>query len=247
MARRRIPRWAFAFAAVVYFFLHAPILVLVVFSFNDSKYSVEWRGFTWRWYERLLDRGDILDALEVSLIVGGTSTVIATVLGTLLAMGLARRHFRGRAVTEGLLYMPVVTPEIVVGISLLVMFAATGTQLGVATIVIAHVAFNISFVAILVRARLEGMDQNLEEAALILGADEWATFWRITVPQLWPGIMAGALLAFTMSLDDYVITSMVAGPGSSTLPNHHLLDGAPHDRAQRQRIEHDYLDSSHLF
>ncbi len=218
MSSRRIPSWAMAFAALVYFFLHAPILVLVVFSFNDSKYSVEWQGFTWRWYQRLLERVDILDALQVSLIVGGISTLIATVLGTLLALGLARRRFRGRAAIEGMLYIPVVTPEIVFGISLLVMFAASGIDLGIDTIVIAHVAFNVSFVAILVRARLEGMDQSLEEAALILGADEWTAFWRVTVPQLWPGILAGALLAFTMSFDDYVITSMVAGPGSSTLP-----------------------------
>lgn len=215
---RRLPRWVIVFSGLVYFFLHVPILVLVVFSFNDSKYSVEWRGFTWRWYERLLDRVDILDALKASLIVGGISTVIATVLGTLLALGLARHRFRGRAVAESLIYIPVVTPEIVFGIALLVMFAAAGVHLGLTTIIIAHVAFNVSFVAILVRARLEGMDEHLEEAALILGADEWTTFWRVTVPQLWPGIMSGALLAFTISFDDYVITSMVAGPGSSTLP-----------------------------
>lgn len=218
MSRRRIPSWAIGFAALVYFLLHAPLLVLVVFSFNDSKYSVEWQGFTWRWYQRLLDRVDILDALQVSLIVGGVSTIIATVLGTLLALGLARRRFRGRDAIEGMLYIPVVTPEIVFGISLLVMFVASGIELGTDTIIIAHVAFNVAFVAILVRARLEGMDQSLEEAALILGADEWTAFWRVTVPQLWPGILAGALLAFTLSFDDYVITSMVAGPGSSTLP-----------------------------
>ena len=218
MARRRIPRWAIAFTAIVYFFLHVPILVLVVFSFNDSKYSVEWQGFTWKWYERLFERVDILQALEVSIIVGGVSTLIATVLGTLMALGLARHRFSGRAAAEGLLYIPVVTPEIVVGISLRVMFSATGVGLGVVTIIIAHVAFNVSFVAILVRVRLEGMDRHLEEAAMSLGADEWTTFWRVTVPLLWPSIVAGALLAFTMSFDDYVITSMVAGPGSSTLP-----------------------------
>ena len=215
---KRIPRWIIGFSALVYFFLHVPIAVLAVFSFNDSKYSVEWKGFTWRWYERLLDRADILDALQASLIVGGASTLIATVLGTLLALGLARGGFRGAGAIESSIYLPVVTPEIVFGISLLVMFSATSIELGLATIIIAHVAFNISFVAILVRARLEGMDRSLEEAALILGADEWTTFWRITVPQLWPAIVSGALLAFTMSFDDYVITSMVAGPGSTTLP-----------------------------
>lgn len=214
----RIPRWVIGFSALVYLFLHLPIAVLAVFSFNDSKYSVEWKGFTWRWYERLLDRVDILEALEVSLIVGGASTLIATVLGTLLALGLTRGRFRGVRAAESLIYLPLVTPEIVFGISLLVLFSASGVGLGLITIIIAHVAFNISFVAILVRARLEGMDRSLEEAALILGADEWTAFWRITVPQLWPAILSGALLAFTMSFDDYVITSMVAGPGSTTLP-----------------------------
>jgi spermidine/putrescine transport system permease protein len=216
--RRRMPRWLIAMAALVYVFLHVPLLVLVVFSFNDSKYSVEWKGFTWRWYERLLERADIIDALEVSLLVGGVATVVATVLGTLMALGLARHRFRGRTATESMLYIPVVTPEIVFGISLLILFVAAGIDLGRATIIIAHISFNISFVAIVVRARLEGMDENLEEAALILGADEWTTFWRVTVPQLWPGILSGALLAFTMSFDDFVITSLVSGPGSSTLP-----------------------------
>lgn len=215
---RRVPRWMLAFALLAYVFLHAPILVLVLFSFNDSKYSVEWQGFTWKWYARLFERADILDALEISLVVGGVSTALATVLGTLLALGLARHRFPGRTASESLLYVPVVTPEIVAGISLLIMFAATGMDLGVTTIVIAHVAFNISFVAILVRARLEGMDAHVEEAALVLGADEWTTFWRVTVPHLWPAILSGSLLAFTMSFDDYVITSLVAGPGSSTLP-----------------------------
>jgi spermidine/putrescine transport system permease protein len=114
--------------------------------------------------------------------------------------------------------VPVVTPEIVVGISLLLLFGLLGVQLGLSTILIAHIAFNISFVVIVVRARLEGMDRSLEEASMMLGADEWTTFWRVTVPQLWPGILSGALLAFTMSFDDYVITSLVSGPGNSTLP-----------------------------
>lgn len=214
----RTPAWVLAVTAAVYVFLHAPMLVLVAFSFNDSKFSTEWKGFTLHWYERLLERDDILAALKGSLFVGSISTVLATVLGTLLAMGLARHRFRGRTVLEGLVYVPVVTPEIVCGISLLLLFVAMGIQLGYATIILAHVAFNISFVTVVVRARLEGMDRSLEEAALILGADEWTTFWRVTVPQLWPGILSGALLAFTMSFDDFVITSLVSGPGSSTLP-----------------------------
>jgi spermidine/putrescine transport system permease protein len=213
-----IPRWLIGLTAVVYFFLHLPVLVLVVFSFNDSKFSVDWRGFTLQWYRRLLERPDILRGLKASLIVGAAATVISAVLGTLLALALGRQRFRGRRAFEGFLYVPIVTPEIVTGISLLLLFALLNFPLGLTTITIAHVAFCISFVVIVVLARLQGMDENLEEAAMILGADEITTFWKITVPQLWPGILSGALLAFTMSFDDFVITSFVSGPGSSTLP-----------------------------
>jgi spermidine/putrescine transport system permease protein len=215
---RKAPLGVIFVTVLVYLFLHLPLLVLVIFSFNDSKYGVEWKGFTWNWYSRLFERRDITDALWNSLVVGLGSTVISTILGTLIALGLARYKFRGRTFIESLLYVPVVTPEIVVGISLLILFIASGVKLGISTILIAHVAFNISFVVIVVRARLEGMDRSLEEASLILGADEWTTFWRITVPQLWPGIISGALLAFIMSFDDFVITSLVSGPGSATLP-----------------------------
>jgi spermidine/putrescine transport system permease protein len=214
----RMPAWLVAVAAAVYLFLHLPILVLMVFSFNASKFSVDWRGFTLQWYHRLLERPDILRGLRVSLIVGGAATVISALLGTMVALALARHRFHGRRAFEGFLYVPIVTPEIVVGISLLILFALLKFPLGVTTITIAHVAFCISFVVIVVLARLEGMDENLEEAAMILGADEITTFWKVTVPQLWPGILAGALLAFTMSFDDFVITSFVSGSGSSTLP-----------------------------
>lgn len=216
--RRGLPRWLVGLVAAVYAFLHLPILVLVAFSFNASKFSVEWTGFSLEWYRRLLERDDLLRGLRASLVVGVLATVIATLLGTLLALGLARHRFRGRRVLEALLYVPIVTPEIVAGISLLILYVLVGLPLGLVTITIAHVAFCISFVVVVVLARLEGMDESLEEAALILGADEITTFRRVTVPQLWPGIVSAALLAFTLSFDDFVITSLVAGPGSSTLP-----------------------------
>ncbi len=205
-------------AGAVYLFLHLPILVLVVFSFNQSKYSVRWTGFTLGWYRALLERSDLLRGLRVSLIVGVISTLVATTLGTLLALGLTRRNRKPSRVAEGLLYLPIVTPEIIAGISLLLLFAQAGISLGIGTITIAHVAFNIGFVAIVVRARLTGMDRSLEEAASVLGADELTAFRTVTIPQLAPGIVAGALLAFTMSFDDYIITSLVSGAGSSTLP-----------------------------
>ena len=214
----RTPRSILAVTVLVYVFLHLPLLVLMAFSFNDSKFSVDWQGFTLAWYQRLLERSDIMRGLKASLIVGVASTVISALLGTLLALALARHRFRGRTALEGFLYVPIVTPEIVVGISLLILFALFEIPLGLTTITIAHVAFSVSFVVIVVLARLEGMDGTLEEAAMILGADEVTTFWKVTVPQLWPGILSGALLAFTMSFDDFLITSFVSGSGSSTLP-----------------------------
>ena len=188
------------------------------YSFNSSRFAASWSGFTLHWYDRLLERRDILRALRLSLTVATLSTLVATLLGTLLALGLSRRPFRGRRLIEGGLYLPIVTPEIVAGISLLILFVALRVPLGVGTVVVAHVAFTTPFVAVVVLARLRGMDRSLEEAALALGADEVTAFRRITLPLLAPGILAGALLAFTLSLDDFVITFFVAGPGSTTLP-----------------------------
>lgn len=215
---RRPPWWLAGFAGVALFLLHLPVLVLMAFSFNRSRFSMEWSGFTLEWYARLLERGDILEALRASLFVALASTALATAFGTLIALALARHAFRGRRLYQGLLYLPIVTPEIVVGISLLVLFAAGGARLGLGTITIAHVAFNISFVAVVVLARLHGMGRDLEEAAMDLGADPLTTFFRVTLPQILPGVIAGALLAFTMSFDDFVITFFVAGVGSTTLP-----------------------------
>jgi len=168
-----MPRWLGAYVAGVLLFLHLPLLILMAFSFNASRFSVEWTGFTLEWFRSLAERPDILSGLRNSLVVGVTSTLIATVLGTMLAFALSRHRFRGRRAMESLLYVPLVTPEIVVGISLLVLFAAIGVRLGITSIVVAHVAFSISFVTVVVRARLAGMDQHLEEAAMTLGAGPW--------------------------------------------------------------------------
>lgn len=214
----RIPRWLAGLSFLVYLFLHLPIVVLIIFSFNNSKYGVSWVGFTWDWYRRLLERQDILNGLRASLIVGLIATAVSAIFGTLIALAVARHRFKGRTAIEAFLYVPLVTPEIVVGISLIILFVLLGIPLGLTTITIAHIAFCISFVVVVVLARLQGMDQHLEEAAMTLGADEITTFWKITVPLLWPGIISGALLAFTMSFDDFVITSFVSGAGSSTLP-----------------------------
>ena len=216
--RRPLPRWLGAITAVVLLFLHLPILILIAFSFNASRFAAGWAGFTLDWYRAIGARGDILRGLVLSLEVGLTSALISMVLGTAIALAIGRHRFSGRRVVESLLYIPLVMPEIVIGISLLTLFAALRVTLGVPTIVIAHVAFSISFVAVIVGARIGAVDHSLEEAALTLGADEFTTFRRVTIPQLLPGIVAGGLLAFILSFDDYVITSFVAGSGSSTLP-----------------------------
>jgi spermidine/putrescine transport system permease protein len=206
------------FTALIYAFLYAPILVLVIFSFNSSRSTQVWTGFSMEWYGELLQEQSVLDAFRTSMIVGVTATAISTVIGTLTALALARYRFRGKTFTDSVIYANTVMPEIVVGVSLLVFFVAAGLQLGITTIIIAHVAFCISFVTIVVRARLAGMDRSVEEAAQDLGANPVQTFLRVTLPLILPGVMAGALLAFSLSFDDFVITFFVAGVGSSTLP-----------------------------
>ncbi len=214
----RIPPGLAAVVTTVYLLLHLPVAILIAFSFNASRFSSAWTGFTLDWYRRLLEREDLLQAAGRSLFVGATAALIATVIGTLLALALARHRIRGRRGIEALLYAPVVTPEVVAGVSLLMLFAFLGIPLGLGTIVLAHATFSLPFVVIVVLARLSGMDRSLEEAAMILGANDLSTFRRVTLPQLAPGVLAAALLAFTLSFDDFVITSFVAGPGSSTLP-----------------------------
>jgi spermidine/putrescine transport system permease protein len=206
------------FATLIYAFLYAPILMLVFFSFNSTRSTQVWTGFSTQWYGELLRDQTVLDAFRTSMIVGVTATTIATVIGTFTALALTRYRFRGKTVADSTIYAATVMPEIVVGVSLLVFFVAAGFALGITTIIIAHVAFTISFVTIVVRARLSGMDQSIEEAAQDLGANPVETFLRVTLPLILPGVMAGALLAFTLSFDDFVITFFVAGVGSSTLP-----------------------------
>ena len=206
------------FAALIYVFLYAPILVLVFFSFNSTRNTQVWTGFSTQWYGELIRDGSVLDAFKLSLTVGLTATAIATVIGTLTALALSRHDFRGKSFADSAIYAATVMPEIVVGVSLLVFFVAATIPLGIVTIIIAHVAFCISFVTIVVRARLSGMDRSVEEATQDLGASPVQTFLRVTLPLILPGVMAGALLAFTLSFDDFVITFFVSGVGSSTLP-----------------------------
>jgi spermidine/putrescine transport system permease protein len=214
-------------AWLVFFFFYAPIVVLIIFSFNSGRYVSEWDGFSLRWYATLFQNEAIAAALKNSLIVGFSSTVIATLLGTLVALGMERYNFRGKLSMDSTLYLPIIIPDISMAVMLLLFFVQAfnllsriGIQmsLGLGTIILAHVAFNISFVAVVVRARLADFDRSLEEAARDLYANEWETFRHITLPLIFPGILGGALLAFTLSLDDFVITFFTSGTGSTTLP-----------------------------
>ena len=209
-----------AHSALVYLFLYLPVAVLVVFSFNAGRQTAVWEGFTLDWYRRLAEDGRLLGAVRNSLLVAGTTTLIATVLGTLAALALARQAFRGRRSTEITLFLPIILPEVILGAALLTFFGAVGLRLSIWTVVIAHVVFCVSYVAFVVRARLAGLDPSLLEAARDLGAGPFETFRRVTLPLILPGVAAGALLVFTLSIDDYVVTSFVAGVGATTLPLH---------------------------
>jgi spermidine/putrescine transport system permease protein len=201
----------FTGVAVVYLFL--PIAVMIAFSFNDpaGRQNITWQGFTLRNYVDLWGRPDITGPMVNSLTVAVVATLISTVLGTLIGMALTRYDFRGRTGLNLLIFIPMATPEIIMGASLLSLFVSIGMQRDLTTIVIAHVMFNISYVVVTVRARIAGFNRSLEEAAMDLGANEWTTFRKVTFPLIFPGILAAALLAFALSIDDYVITSFVAG------------------------------------
>lgn len=235
----RMGKAGFGFTAITgYFFLWVPILLLVLFSFNAGSNVNTWQGFSTAWYANIFNGAIgteerfstdlMLDALRNSLIVSLAATAIATTLGTTVALSLARGTFPGKKYVDGLLFLPVVIPEITQGVSLgmffLVIFnvweSITGQRMvsGFGTIIIAHVVFNVSYVAIVVRARLAGMNMRLEEAAADLGASPWRTFWHVTFPLILPGVIAGALLAITISLDDFVVTFFMSGVGTTTLP-----------------------------
>ena len=200
-------------------FLYAPILVLIGYSFNASPLVTVWGGFSTRWYAALLADAPLLASAWVSLEVAILASLIATVLGTLAALVLERqRRFRGRALFTGLVLGPIVMPEVMIGLSLLLTFIGIGLDRGMLTIVIAHATFCTGFVAVVVAARLRGLDLSLEEAAADLGASPLRVLMTITLPLLAPAVVAGGLLAFTLSLDDLVIASFVSGPGSTTLP-----------------------------
>ncbi len=221
-----LARWPLRlWLAGVFLFLYLPLASLMVFSFNDSKRTTVWRGFTTRWYAELFEDSELLIAFGNSLTIALASTLISLVLGTLTALLLWRFRFPAKAALEGALALPIVVPEICLGVAFLVFFTSVlpwptelPWPLNLGAIIIAHVSFSFSFVALVVRARLAGFNRDFEEAARDLGASEWQIFRDILLPHLKPGLVAGALLAFTLSLDDFVITFFTSGPDTVTFP-----------------------------
>jgi len=214
--QRRDPAAAIlpAFTGLVVIYLLLPIIVMIVFGFNDlrGRFNFTWQGFTLEHYANIFSSQPRMnDALLNSITVAVVSTLVATVLGTLIGLALSRYHFRGRGPINLLIFLPIATPEVVLGASLLALFVSAGVARDITTITIAHIMFNISYVVITVRARLAGFNRSVEEAAMDLGADEWTTFWKVTFPLIFPGILAAAMLAFAFSIDDFVITQFTAG------------------------------------
>jgi spermidine/putrescine transport system permease protein len=207
-----------ALSALAYAFLYAPILVLVLFSFNRARLGSVWQGFTLDWYQKALANPLVLQSLRNSLLVALLATALCVAIGTAAALALHRHRFRREAALDALVTLPIVIPEIVMASSLLLLFGALRLKLSFLTVVLAHIAFSISYAVVVVRARLHGFDRSLEEAAMDLGAPPWRTFRHVTLPLIAPGVLAAALLVFALSIDDYVITSFVAGVGSTTLP-----------------------------
>jgi spermidine/putrescine transport system permease protein len=214
MGRRLLGGWAL----LVYLFLYAPIVIVIVFAFNGGRQVLNWDGFSTKWFGEALRDPTITEPFRNSLLVAGGNAVLACVLGTLLALALPRLPRLLQTPLDALVYMTLVTPEIVFGISALIFFVQIGIPLGLKTILVAHVVFNASVVALIVRARFVGMGQDLEEASYDLGAGPISTFRQVTLPRLAPAILAGGLLAFTFSFDDFITSFFVSGAGSTTLP-----------------------------
>jgi spermidine/putrescine transport system permease protein len=217
--------WIKILLAVTFLFLYAPIFVLIAFSFNDSKRNITWQGFTFKYYAVAWNNADLIEAFTNSLIIAFISTIFATVIGAMVGLLLWRFTFPGKTAYEGFMALPIVIPEITMGVALMAFFFKIGWMtadvpwpFNLGPIVVAHIAFCFPFVAVVVRSRLVGFNKQLEEASRDLGANQWQTFWNVLFPFMKPGLIAGALLAFTLSLDDFVITYFTSGPGSVTFP-----------------------------
>ena len=220
---RRLPGWLVESwlrgqALLLYIFLYVPIVVVVIYSFNDSRRVTYWGGFTTKWYYAAWTSPDVTGSLQISLTAALLNAGLAIILGTLAALGMRSAPRWMRIGFEGLVYMTIITPEIVIAIASLLYFVSFNINLGLPTIVVTHAVYNTSIVTLVVATRLAGMDRTLDEASTDLGATPFGTFWQVTLPQLYPAVLAGALLAFTFSFDDFLLSFFVSGVGSTTLP-----------------------------
>lgn len=206
------------YLTLIYLFFYFPIAVLIVYSFNNTTYSLIWHGFTWSWYQQLFQDNDLWIAAGHSLMIGITASLIATLLGMLAAISLYRYRFYGQNLLHGLVFILIITPDIVMGISLLILFSSLNIPLGFLSLLIAHITFCIPFVVVIVYSRITGLDKNIFEAARDLGASEWTTLRRVIIPLLVPALISGCLLSFTLSFDDVIISYFVSGPGFEILP-----------------------------
>ena len=210
--------WMWLTLLACFLFLYFPLVTLVAFSFNSYKRGFIWKGFSLKWYEKALNNQSLHEAFFNSMHVAAVSTVVSTALGAMLGLALYRYRFPWKGTYEGIAHLPIVIPEICMAVAMVTFFWAIGIELSLSTVIVSHIAFTIPFVAVVVRARMAGFDKSLEEASRDLGASEWQTFWYVTFPYMIPGLVAGALMAFVLSLDDFVITFFTAGVGDNTFP-----------------------------
>lgn len=217
-SKKRQSPFAVVYACLVYIFLYLPIAVVIAFSFNTSKMNIVFEGFTFDWYVSMWSNTLLMDAFKNTIIVALTSTLLSTILGTLCAVGLNRFEFKLKGLISASLYIPIVIPELVFAIAMLILFSSLNITMNIVTLIISHVTFSMPFVVITVRSRIAGFDRSIEEAARDLGANEFRTFFRVTLPMIMPGVLSGAMLALTLSLDDVVVSFFTAGVDSQILP-----------------------------
>ena len=218
--RRRGKFWSNLYAVLIYGMFYLPVLVMIQFSFNDAKRNYSWEGFTTQWYGKLFSFGnhDLWESLAYSLIIAVLATAISVVIGVLGGLGLKKFEFRGKRFINLMLYVPIVVPEIVLAVAMLIIFMTVGIKLGLGTIVVGHCTFCIPYAVVTIKGRISGDNETLQEASMDLGANRIQTFWRVTIPSILPGITSAAFLSFTLSIDDVIMSNMLASARQSTLP-----------------------------
>lgn len=216
--RKRSELLGSLYSIIIYSTLYIPVFVMMMFSFNDQRYNFYWNGFTTRWYSKLLTNSSLIGSLWYSVIIAVLATIISVLIGTIGALGLRKYEFKGKKLINNMLYVPIIVPEIVMAVALLVVFIKVGLSLGMGSILIGHCTFCIPYSVVTIKGRISGDDYSLEEASMDLGANRLETFWNVTLPSIMPGVMSAAFLSFTLSIDDVVMSNMLAGAKNSTLP-----------------------------